>query len=368
MKNLILFSVLVIALASCGTKDKKKQLEDLIIQRDKLTEQINAIKKELNMSKDSVKTLNVATEEIKTRKYEHFIEVQGRVDGDKNVVISPVMGGIINQIHVVEGQQVNKGDLLVSLDASILEQTIQEVRTQLDFTTTLYNKQKALYDQKIGSEVQYLSAKANMESMQRRLSTLNEQLSQMHVKSPIDGSVEEIPIKAGQMLAPGFPAMKIINLSKIKVMADIAEAYGSKVTKGNDVKLFFPDINKEIDAKVTFASKLINSVNRTFLVEVKIDNDGSLPFRANMVAVVKIVDYVNDSAIVIPVNIIQQAKDGDYVMVAVENNGKKTAERRNITTGISSNGNVEVLSGLLTGDKIITIGFGDLKDGQVINF
>lgn len=367
MKNVILYSFLLFALVSCGTKDKKKQLEELIIQRDKLTEQINTLKKELNMNPDSVKTLIVATEEIKLQKFEHFIEVQGRVDGDKNVVISPVMGGIITQIHVVEGQAVSKGDLLVSFDASILEQSIQEVRTQLDFTTTLYNKQKALYDQKIGSEVQYLSAKTNMESMQRRLATLNEQLSQMRVKSPIDGSVEEIPIKAGQMLAPGFPAMKVINLSKIKVMADIAEAYGSKVAKGNKVKLFFPDINKEVEAQVTFASRYINNVNRTFQVEVKLDNDGAA-YRANMVAVVKIIDYVNDSAVVIPVNYVQQSKDGNFVMVAVEENGKKMAKRRTVTLGATTNGNAEIISGLSTGDRIITVGFGDLKDGQVINF
>lgn len=368
MKKLVVLALIALTIVSCGKQDKKQQLDELIKQRDKLTEQINTLKKELNMKLDSVKTINVSVQAIEKTSFAHFIDVQGKIDGDQNVIVSTPMGGIITQILVTEGQHVNKGDLLVTFDASILNQSMEEVKTQLEFATTMYNKQKALYDQKIGSEVQYLSAKTNKESMERRLATLREQAAQMTIKAPISGSVEEIPIKVGQMLTTGFPAMKIVNLSKIKVMADVAEAFSPKIAKGNDVILNFPDMNKEIKTKLTFASKLINPVNRTFQVEVKLDNDGSFEYRANMVTIVKIIDYKNDSALVVPVNLIQHNQDGDFIFVAVDENGKKKAIQRTIVTGISYNGLIEVKEGLMVGDQIITAGYQDLMNEQEISF
>lgn len=367
MKKLLLLSIIIASLVACQS-DKKKELENLINKRNKLNDEIAMLQKELNVSADSVKTLKVNFDTVKVATFKHYIEVQGKVDGDKNVVVSSQMGGVITSISVVEGQNVEKGQLLATTDGSILVQSIQEVKGQLEFATNLYLKQKTLWDQKIGSEVQYLSAKNNKESLEKRLSTLNEQFEQTRIKSPISGSVEEIPVKVGQMLAPGFPAMKIINMSKVKVVSDVAESYSSKIKKNDPVVIFFPDMNSEIASTINFASKLINNVNRTFQVEVKLDNSTGIEYRANMIAVLKIADYINEKAISIPVNLIQRSKDSEYVMVAVKKNNQWVATRKIITKGISYNGLIEITSGLTEGDLIITAGYVDLLDGQELSF
>ena len=244
-------------------------------------------------------------------------------------------------------------------------QTLEELKTQIDFASNIYNKQKSLWDQKIGSEVQYLTAKNNKESLENKLKTLQEQINMMKITSPIDGTIEEMPIKIGQSMAPGIPAFRVVNFSKVKIMAEVAEAYSAKVSKGDSVLVSFPDINLEIKDKISFASKYINPINRTFSIEIKF-NSGKNPIRANMVTVIKIADYNSPNAIIIPVNLVQSDNTGSYVYVSETINGKLVAKKRMVKQGMNYNGIVEILDGLKVGDKIITTGYQDLEEGQTI--
>jgi membrane fusion protein, multidrug efflux system len=308
----------------------------------------------------------VSTSEIKLQEFKHYLEVQGRVDGDDNVSVSPKGVGVITQIFVNNGDHVRKGQILAQLDDAVLQNGLKELKSGLEFATDLYEKQKSLWDKKIGSEVQYLTAKNNKESLENKMATLKDQIDMMKVKSPIDGDVEDVPVKVGQSLAPGMTAFRVINFSHVKIVAEVAEAYSAKIKTGDDVIISIPDLNKEIKAKITFSSKYINPVNRTFIVEVKL-NPKDIDARANLIAVIKINDYQVKSAIVIPVNYIQKSMEGQFVVLANENQPSKlTAHRQKIISGMIYNGMAEIKSGLKEGDKIISAGYLDLNEGQAI--
>ena len=309
----------------------------------------------------------VSTSEIKSQEFNHFLEVQGKVDGDDNVSVSPKSMGVITQIFVNNGDHVKKGQHLAQLDDAVLQNGLKELKSGLDFATQMYDKQKALWDQKIGSEVQYLTAKNNKESLENKMATLKDQIDMMKVKSPIDGDVEDVPVKVGQSLAPGMTAFRVINFSHVKIVAEVAEAYSAKIKTGDDVIISIPDLNKEVKAKITFSSKYINPTNRTFIIEVRL-NPNTIDARANLIAVIKINDYKVHSAIVIPVNYIQKSLEGQFVVLANENQpAKLIAHRQKVSVGMIYNGLAEIKSGLKEGDKVISAGYLDLNEGQAIS-
>jgi len=372
MKRTIPISMLLLLLVSCtgSLPDKKEELAQLKKEHDRITAKIIRLEKELYPA-GSVVAVPVKVEAIKKGLFEHYIEVQGRIDGNENIGVSPRnQGGVVTKILVREGDFVKKGQVLAELDAEVLKQQLKDLQSKLAFATDLYNRQKALWDQKIGSEVQYLSAKNNMESAQNGINTLEDQINMSVITAPIDGTVEDIPIKVGQMSssASPTPAFRIINFSRAKAMADVGEAYSSKIKTGDDVKVFLPDIDQELDQKVTFASKYINPTNRTFLVEVDLPLK-TITFRANMIAVLRIKDYANPSAISVPRNYIQDSRDeGQFVFIATIEKGKKVARKRTVIPFITFNGLTEVISGLEEGDQIITAGYKELYDGQPIDY
>lgn len=372
MKKTISQSLVLLLLVSCtgSLLDKKEELAQLKKEHDRITAKIIRLEKELYPA-GSVVAVPVKVETIKKGLFEHYIEVQGRIDGNENIGVSPRnQGGVVTKILVREGDFVKKGQVLAELDAEVLKQQLKDLQSKLAFATDLYNRQKALWDQKIGSEVQFLSAKNNMESAQNGINTLTDQINMSVITAPIDGTVEDIPIKVGQMSssASPTPAFRIINFSRAKAMADVGEAYSSKIKTGDDVKIFLPDIDQELDQKVTFASKYINPTNRTFLVEVDLPVK-TITFRANMIAVLRIKDYANPSAIAIPRNYIQDSRDeGQFVFIATAENGKKVARKKTVIPFITFNGLTEVINGLEEGDQIITAGYKELYDGQPIDY
>lgn len=368
MRNLLLYIGIISVLASCGgAEDKEAKLEQLKKERDKISLEIMALEKEI-YPEGNIKTMTVRIDTLHMSPFNHYIEVQGRIDGNENIGVSPRTPGVVNRILVKEGDYVSKGTVLAELDAEVLKQTLFELQSQLDFTTEMFNKQKALWDQKIGSEVQYLTAKNNKESLENKIATINDQIKMSNITSPIDGTVEEIPIKVGQLAAVGFPAFRVVNFSKAKAVADVGEAYTSKINTGDQVQVFLPDLDKEFDQRVSFASKYIDPTNRTFVVEVELPTN-HMVYRANMIAVMRIKDYTNPAAISIPQNYLLSSRDeGQYVFVAATEDGKQVARKRNVTTGITYNGLTEILSGLNPGDLIITAGYKDLYDGQYIDF
>lgn len=369
MKKMILFIVVIFFAVSCGSTDKKAQLEKLKKEHDKLATEIAALEKELNPSGSTPATV-VSIQQIENQLFEHYIEVQGRIDGNENIGVSPRSPGVVTKILVKEGDYVKQGQVLAELDADVLKRNLKDLETQLAYVTDLYEKQKTLWDQNIGSEKQYLDAKNAKESLQNKLDALKEQIKMSSITAPIDGTIEDIPIKVGQMASAANPqpAFRIVNFSKVKAVADVGEANSSKIKTGDQVKIYLPDYDQVLTERVSFASKYINPTNRTFVVEVELPARTNT-FRANMIAVIRIKDYENASTIAIPQNYIQvSGGEGNFVFVAKEENGKKIAHKAFVKPGVSYNGLTEIQSGLVPGDKVITAGYKDLYEGQLIDY
>jgi RND family efflux transporter MFP subunit len=302
---------------------------------------------------------------MKPATFKHFIEVQAKVDGDEDVLLSAESAGSITSISVDAGDKVSKGQVLATIDDRIIRQSISEVQTQLDLATTVFNRQKNLWDQKIGSEIQYLQAKSGKESMERRMATLNEQLDMTRIKAPINGVVDAVNIKIGQTVAPGVPAIRVINLNSLKVKAEVPESYITRVSKGDEAIVSFPDDKKDLNVKVDYSGNRIDPLNRTFNVEVKL-NDKTGSFRPNMIAILKIVDYTNKSAFIVPVAAVQNSGEGQFVYVKAEEGGKLIAKRKKVEVGTIYNGTAEIKSGLSEGDEVITAGYANVVEGDLI--
>jgi len=369
MKTKLFVGLIIISLVACTGESKQAKLDKLRKERDQIAEQVKQLEEEVLKEKgtDSTKIINVDITTVKPQEFSHYIEVQGKVDGEDNIGVSAKTIGVITDIFVKEGDPVKKGQMLAQIDDEVMRQSLSEVQTQLDLATNLFNKQKTLWDQKIGSEVQYLTAKTNKDALERRKVTLMDQIDMAQVKSPINGTVEEIPIKVGQSVAPGLPIFRVVNFSKLNIFADVAEAYSAKLKKGDDVIIYFPDLQNEVKAKLDFTSRYINPTNRTFSVKIKLDA-GTIEYRANMISIVKIKDYTSPNAIVLPVNAVQSDNTGKFVYIAKKLDGKNVAKRQSIKLGQSYNGLVEIVDGLKEGDNVITTGYQSLEEGVLVKF
>ncbi len=371
MKQLF-FTLLILTAISCsqnsGTEQKRAELDKLKKEQTGLREKIVKLEEELaalDTNSSNEKSKLVAITEMVSKPFNHYIEVQAKVEGDEDVTVSAETMGNITSLNVKAGDKVSKGQILAVVDDRIIRQGIAEMQAQLDLVTQIFNKQKNLWDQKIGSEVQFLQAKTNKEALEKRMGSLQEQMDMTRIKSPINGTVDLVNIKVGQTMAPGIPAFRVVNLSSLKVTAEVAESYISKVSRGNDVLIYFPDIGEEIKGKLDYSGQAINSLNRTFNVEVRLNPKDGI-YHPNMVAVLKIVDYTSPKAFVLPLASVQKSSDGEFVYVTVQENGKEIAKRKTVKTGIIYNGMAEIKSGLDQGDKVITIGFQNIIEGDAI--
>ena len=372
MKKIIIYSALIAFLVSCNaTTDKKAELEKLKAQKEQLSAQIAKLETEINPEgeKAAMKAVSVKVTPSVECVFNHYIQVQGTVDGDQNIAVSPQMPGIVTAVYVTEGSQVKKGQVLADLDAQVLKQSLEEVNTQLELATSVFAKQSALWDKKIGSEMQYLQAKAGKESLEQRVNTIKEQMKLARILSPISGTVESVPLRVGQMASPGLPTstIRVINMNVAKISADVAETYASSIKDGNAALVSFPDLGKEIETKLNFTSRFIDPTNRTFKVECKVSSK-DVELRANMIAYIKIKDYTNEKAFCIPVNYVQSNQDGKFIYVAKQNGNEWTAERKMIKTGMDYNGIIEILEGITPGENIITSGFQNLNGGEKVVF
>lgn len=371
MKSIIkLLPILVVVACGKPNADKiQKQIEKNKAEIQKIEQKINDLeieRKNINdSSKTSIDAHLVAVQEVKEENFSHYIEVQGSIDGDNNIAVFPEAMGVIDEVDVKVGQHVTKGQVLACINDAAAKEQIKGLETSLELTSTIFEKQKSLWDQKIGSEVQYLQAKSTKETLEAQLAAAKQQLSMMQIISPITGTVEDAMIKVGQTASPQMPAFRVVNFGQLKVVTDVAEAYASKIKNGDDIIVTLPDIKKEYRATVNFASNYINPVNRTFRVEAVLkDTDDKM--KANMVAVLRINDYKNEKAIVLPMNYVQKDQNGTFVFVAETLGKQLKAVKRNVTTGQIYNGLAEITNGLKTGDRIITQGYLDIEEGENI--
>lgn len=367
--------IAVALLASCGggKKTADEIRKDIENQKAKMTEIQGKIKElETELAKvDSgsiekfVKGKYVAITEVVTQEFNHYIEVQGKIDGDKNVNVFPEAPGILVEILVKIGDQVNAGQVLARTNDASAQDQLRALESQLKLTTEIFDKQKSLWEQNIGSEIQYLQSKTAKEALESQVAGVKKQLEMMKIKAPVSGTIESFPIKIGQMVGPQMPVCNIVSLNALKAVADVAESNGSKIKEGDNVILNIPDLKQEINTRVNFCSKFINPVSRTFSVEANFEGNNNM--KANMVVVVKINDYRNSKAVVVPINMIQDDKEGKFVLVlGVDKDGQNVAQKKVVTVGQSYNGLAEVTSGLSKGDKLITSGYLSVEDGETV--
>jgi len=375
-----LFTILSLSLfwmfTGCGSQQaegleaKKAQLKKLKTQQIQLNKQINDLENELAELDPSlarqVRTVPVKVNQVSTGEFKHYIKVQGEVEANQNIIVSPKTAGNILSINVKEGQQVAVNTVLAKIDDAVIKRNIEELKTQLSLAEILYEKQKNLWEQEIGTEVQYLTAKNQMETLQKRLATLEEQADMSVVKAPISGTIDEIFPKIGEAVAPGTPFFQIVNNRNLSLVANIAESYIPYVKQGDAVKVYFSALDKEIQTRISSVGQSIDPQSRTFKVEAQLPPSDD--FKANMFGDIAINDRTIDQAITIPVNVIQRSDKGSFVFVAEKGEDDTwIAKRVNIRTGLSNEGHVVVEDGLKKGDYLITTGYKDLSDGQVLD-
>lgn len=356
-------------ISSCGG-DSKNSKEAKLEELKKIQSEIAALqKKESELRKElDVKTTQrnklVEIDTIALGSFSSALSLEGVVDAKSSTIATSKVPAVVAEVLVVEGQSVKKGQILARLEQSSLLKSRLELEQQLTFAKTLYEKQMRLWKNGIGTEVQYLSAKNQKEALEKSLNTLDANIDMYNIKSPIDGSIEAVDLKVGQTAVPGMPYFKVINMSTVKVVAQVSESYSGKINKGDKVKVSFPDLGKQIVGTVSFASKYIDPLNRTFKVEVALGQIDQI--KPNMIAKVEIEDYSNNKAIAIPTNSIQITENESFVMVAEQKNGKFSASKRLVKLGKSNNTHSEVVSGLNISDLIIVTGFQELAEGQAV--
>ena len=364
--NLLFIAGIGLIVASCsGTPDnspeaRRKQLADFKQQRQELDEQIVNLENELDSMSD-VEYINIKTKTVEPQLFEHYIEVTGKVEADQEVNVSPEGSGTITDILVTEGQFVKKGTTLATLNTDMLDQSIAEAQISLDLAKTTYDRQKNLWDQKIGSEIQFLQTKSTKESQERRLESLMAQKDMAEVKAPVDGTVDVIFQKKGEIAGPQIPFAKVVNISKIKIYGDVAETYLTKVSKNEEVSVDFPAISRQVKSRIEQIGNYIDPNNRTFRVRLNLNNPDNL-IKPNMIAVLKIRDYAADSAIVLPSLLLKHDFKGEYTFIVDNSQEVKKAKKIYIKTGVSNNNMTEVTEGIHAGMQVISEGFDQVID------
>jgi RND family efflux transporter MFP subunit len=311
-------------------------------------------------------TTPVHVEEIEPTYFRHFVNVQGDVESEKTIMISPKASATVDEILVRTGEEVEKGDVLARLDGEITRSQIRELETQLELAETLFERQRNLRDQDIGSEVEFLQAQNQAESLRRQLSTLNEQYENYTIRATISGTVDHVDLKVGETADPATPAFQIANSEGLKVTARVSEAYIARISQTDSVEISFTSLDETIHKQLDVVSKAINASNRTFGVEIFIHNESG-NIRPNMMARVKINDITQRDRIVVPANTVQSANEINFVFVAEETDNGWVAVNREVSTGLNYENDLVITDGLEAGDLLITAGYANLSDGTAIS-
>ena len=384
MKKILSITVLTLLLAACSGENKTGNLDEVIQSKDlaKIKSSRESVHKEYEKLVADLAKLDKAIAELDTNKknplvqtitlkdtlFTHYIEIQGNVDTKENIMINPEYSGILTQVNVKAGQRVSKGQVLARIDDGGMSSQLAQAETQLALAKTTFEKQKNLWDQKIGSEIQFLQAKTSMESQQKAVAQIKSQLNKTLVVAPFSGTIDEVLIEKGKVVAPGMNLFRIVNLNNMYVTANVPENYIEQLKLGAIVEVNLNSIGKVYQGKVRQIGNYINPNNRTFSIEIAMPNPDNL-LRPNQVAILKIEDYTNPKAIILPENIIQETADGSKIVYVIEkgSSDKNTkATQKTIEIGYVSGSNVEVKSGLQTGETVITDGAKSLKDGAIV--
>ena len=385
MKRIVQYSIIAsiaIAIASCGEgrKEKLGTLGEKKAKVEELKKQINTATVEIKKLEEEIARLDtsaskqekaklIAVALVTTEDFSHYIDLQGKIDAENISYIAPPngQGGVVTAVYIKEGQYVKKGQLVLKMDDKVLRQQIQISQTQLVLAKDVYQRTKNLWDQNIGSELQLLQAKNNVDALERSIATINEQIKLFTVYSPVSGIADLVNIKVGELFvganAAGFQ-IRIVNNNTLKAVVEVPENYMNRVRVGSPVIVTLPDLNKTFNSTVNLSSQTINPSTRTFIVEAKIPGGGVRP---NSIAAVRIKDYSAPNAVVIPVNLVQTDDKGKYVyVVEKDSKGRSIAVKKPVVVGESYGDKIEIKGGLQTGMQLITEGYQTVYDRQVV--
>jgi membrane fusion protein, multidrug efflux system len=371
MKKISFFMMPLIILVACGSDSSYDKLQRLEAQRDALDQQISELKAEISGNTDPAqgKLLHVDIQQITPGLFNHYIKVQGTVESDNNILIPARSAGMVKKIYVERGMSVKKGKILAELDGAILENTLAELEVNLDMAKTMYERQKRLWEKKIGSEIQYLQAKATKESLEKRLAATREQYRMTKIIAPINGIVDQILIKEGESVGGGFGTIRVVQLSALKIEAGISEEHTGQIRVGDSVTVQIPVLNKELTSTIRSVSRVIDSQNRTFSIEIGLPKE-THNIQPNMLAVLTIDNYSNPEALTVPVNIVQKTGHSEFLFTAQAQPGDKKSlwksERRTVQTGKKYGDVVEIIAGLNAEEFVVIRGFQNLADEQLV--
>jgi RND family efflux transporter MFP subunit len=383
MKNTIFLLVTAITIASCGGDAKsvdaiiesgnldaiRAKRAEIVTQQQEINQQLatlDAVISEL----DTVKKIPLVT--VFTAKHEtfnHFLELQGSVETKKNIVLYPEFSGLLTRVYVKEGQNVVAGQLLATIDDGGLSQQLAQIEVQASLAKTTFERQERLWDQKIGSEIAYLQAKANYEGQQKVVNQMRSQVAKTTIRAPFSGIIDDVMTEQGTVVSAGQSAVfRLVNLGDMYIQADVPEGYLPTVAVNKDVEIYFPVLGETIKSKVSQVGNYINPNNRSFKVEVNVPNkNGNV--KPNLTAKVKINDYTNTDAILIPQSVISENANGEqyiYITNSTNNQSEAIAKRVIVETGKTQGDFVEILNGIKNGDTIIIEGARSVRDGQLV--
>ncbi|MBD0284099.1 MAG: efflux RND transporter periplasmic adaptor subunit [Bacteroidota bacterium] len=353
--------------------DKRVRLEKLKKEQQNLNAEIEKLQKELALTDTTGRVAAnpklVAVAPVQPQDFTHYIDLQGKIDATNISYVAPPngMGGVVKALYIKQGDYVRKGQVLAKLDDQLLRQQIEPVRVQLAAAEDTYRRTKNLWDQGIGTYQQVLTAQTQVESLRKQIGIIQKQIGQTNVTAPTSGVADQVNVRVGEAFVGQTalgPQIRIVNTGSLKVVTEVPENYLGRVGQGSKVQIVLPNINRTLESRVNVAGKTIDPARRTFYIEAPIPSEPNL--KPNQIATVRIQDYAVASAVTIPVNTLQNDDKGKFVMVAVNENGKMIARKRYVTVGELYQDRLEVKSGLQNSEQLITEGFQNLYDGQLI--
>ncbi len=372
--KLSIWSAALLAMIACGGTDsgldgKKAELKEYREELKELKSKINALEEEISTEDPTAlnrdKATLVTTEPVPIKTFRHFLEVRGSVTSDRNINISAEAPAMVQRVLAQEGERVKKGQVLVRQDAETSRRGLEELQTSLTLATTRFERQKKLWDQKIGTEIQFLEAKNAKESLDRRIASSRSQLANYTIRAPFSGTIDKVFIKEGEMGQPGVPLVRLVSLQDMFIEADVSESYLGEFQVGDTVEVTFASLNKSLTTTISSIGEVIDQNNRTFSLEVKLPSDAKL-LRPNLLAVLRIEDFHQPNAVVVPTNLILSDNQGDYLYVATEQDGQLTAMKKPVERGLTYNSETLITSGLTGDEQLINEGFREVAEGMAI--
>ncbi len=379
MKKILYLSAISLFLISCANSNKTENIDDLIKAKNvKVLNQKKALlQADITKIEEALATLDIKKEEalvsvatVQDTIFNHYLEIQGNVDTKENIIVQTEFSGTLTSLTVKAGQRVSKGQILGRVDDGGMSQQLASLENQYSLAKTTYERQKNLWDKKIGSEIQFLQVHTQMIAAQKGVAQMKSQLAKTVIRAPFSGTIDEVFVEKGQVVAPSVQGlMRIVNLGSMYVSTSVPESYIGKVKVGDHVEVFLSSLNKTYIGKVRQVGNFINPNNRSFGVEVGLPNPDNL-LRPNQVAKLKIIDYINKKVVVVPTNVVQEDGEQNKFIFTVDRSNGKTgiAKKVIVTVGKTSDNVSEILSGLTTQDIIVIEGVNNISEGMKLNF